>query len=219
MISKDSKCIFVHIPKTAGTSIEKMIQGERYIKGWSSHQKIYEYQNDNKFNQYFKFSFVRNPYERILSVFNYYKHKGNNKELIYQPKKILNYFYKKMTTNKIFDIDISKRMPHAFDKFCELHIKEKLDFYGRNALDTQISFLKINNNIEVDFIGRFEQLEKDIAYIKNYLGIKASLGHQRKTKSRLHYSSFYNEFSKKIIKEAYGEEIELFKYRFENTKK
>ena len=100
MISKDKKCIFIHIPKTAGTSIEKMIQGEKYIKGWSSHQKINEYKDDDKFHEYFKFSFVRNPYERILSVFNYYKNRGNNKDLIYQPKKILDYFYKKMTTTK-----------------------------------------------------------------------------------------------------------------------
>ncbi len=214
MISKEKKCIFIHIPKTAGTSIEKMIQGEKYIKGWSSHQKINEYKDDDKFHEYFKFSFVRNPYERILSVFNYYKNRGNNKDLIYQPNKILDYFYKKITTTKIFDIDISKKIPHEFDEFCELYIKEKLDFYGRNALDTQISFLSIDNNIEVDFIGRFEKLQKDIEYIKDYLGIKASLGHQRKTKLRSHYSSFYNDFTKQIIKEAYGEEIELFKYKF-----
>ena len=44
MISKDKRCIFIHIPKTAGTSIEKLIQGENYIKGWSSHKKLYEYQ-------------------------------------------------------------------------------------------------------------------------------------------------------------------------------
>ena len=42
MISKDKRCIFIHIPKTAGTSIEKLIQGENYIKGWSSHKKLYE---------------------------------------------------------------------------------------------------------------------------------------------------------------------------------
>ena len=216
MISKDKRCIFIHIPKTAGTSIEKLIQGENYTKGWSSHKKLYEYQDEDNFEKYFKFAFVRNPYSRILSVFNYYKNGGNDRGLILRPKKIYNYILKKITTNNILDIDIARKIPNDFDEFCELFIKEKMDFYGRNTLDTQLSFIQINEEIAVDFIGRLESINKDIEVIKTKFNIKLNLEHKRRTKKTGHYSNYYNDFTKKIISNAFAEEIDFFEYKFKN---
>ena len=79
MICHKHKCILVHIPACAGSSMEKAIVGYDWwdkdpeTKHLKSHQakKIYsEYWSD-----YFKFSFVRNPWSRTLSLAQHKCHK------------------------------------------------------------------------------------------------------------------------------------------------
>jgi hypothetical protein len=82
MISHKYKCIFIHIPRCGGTSIEKLIQGknqwlvEEKTKHLTSTQakKIYS----NYWDEYFKFSFVRNPYQRVVSCLNFADYFGLN---------------------------------------------------------------------------------------------------------------------------------------------
>ena len=73
MISHQYKCIFIHIPRTGGTSVELTLthtdwglshKPEKHI--FASHaKKLYaQYWDD-----YFKFSIVRNPYDRLISLY------------------------------------------------------------------------------------------------------------------------------------------------------
>lgn len=74
MISHQYKCIFVHIIKTGGTTIEGWLQNcdqwnlqsnMKHITARKAKLEYAEYWDD-----YFKFSFIRNPYDRILSELN-----------------------------------------------------------------------------------------------------------------------------------------------------
>ena len=104
MISHELKFIFIHIPKTSGNSltlflkdyienriVRNPITHSRYKdicvrceinKGKSiKHAKInyyYELYGKKKIKNYYKFTIVRNPYDRILSNF-LYKHRGKFK--------------------------------------------------------------------------------------------------------------------------------------------
>ncbi len=95
MISRKHKTLFVHIPKVAGQSIETIFlkdlgldwhsRGELLLRKKKkeepgperlAHLKAKEYLEFNyidkpTFDSYFKFGFVRNPYSRMLSVYNY----------------------------------------------------------------------------------------------------------------------------------------------------
>ena len=67
MIIKNKKLLFVHIPRTAGTAIEKSLSVPRGKAVMAQHKTFKEYLDKQSFNSYFKFSFVRNPWDRIVS--------------------------------------------------------------------------------------------------------------------------------------------------------
>ena len=107
MISHKLKFIFIHIPKTSGNSLSLFLKrfidndvirtsnslsnplGEKQgiiincekTKKSIKHNNITFYKNTygEKINDYFKFTIVRNPYDRMLSYYFYSKGKNNQK--------------------------------------------------------------------------------------------------------------------------------------------
>lgn len=71
LILKDS-VIFTHIPKTGGKSIKNTLK----LKG--SHTPLFIYQEEKNFNKYYKFTFVRNPWDRLVSTFIFLSKGGYN---------------------------------------------------------------------------------------------------------------------------------------------
>lgn len=69
------KCIFIHIPKNAGTSVLKLFGDEEGRK----HAKWYDFfeSNDYFFSKYVKFAIVRHPVDRMISAYNYSINGGN----------------------------------------------------------------------------------------------------------------------------------------------
>ena len=73
MIYNNLKCIYIHIPKTGGMSIESILgsnlknihQRPLSIKhGYPSEWKYPKY-----WKKYYKFTFVRNPWDRAVSAY------------------------------------------------------------------------------------------------------------------------------------------------------
>lgn len=118
MISHKLKFIFIHIPKTSGNSLSWFLkdfidndvvrrssrlgenQGINIIcektKKDIKHVNITYYKNTygEKINDYFKFTIVRNPYDRMLSFYFWSKGKNNQK---FDRNEFIN-FIKKMDT-------------------------------------------------------------------------------------------------------------------------
>ena len=70
-----------------------------------------------------------------------------------------------------------------------------------------------SGNFLVDFIGRFEQLERDFTVVCSHLGRTAPLPHTKKSFSRDH-QDVYDERTAQIIAEAFAPDIEAFGYDF-----
>ena len=61
----EHQCIFIHTPKTAGISIIHAL-GFQNTHTWHLPLKYYEATEPEKFNRYFKFGLVRNPWDRFF---------------------------------------------------------------------------------------------------------------------------------------------------------
>lgn len=214
MISHQYKCIFIHIPKTGGTSIENVLRQDK-SKG-SDHRLLHEYSNYSGFNSYFKFAIVRNTYDRIWSIYNYYSSGGNQQK----NQTLTDYYYH--YKNRIFnfpfytDLEIREKMPRTFQEFCERYLKHAKPFFRKHVIQSQLDYISINGNVKVDFAGKFDCLENDFSKVAKQLGVQENLPHLRKSLSKGHYSEFYNEETRQIVENYYQDEINYFRFKFED---
>ena len=198
MISHKYKCIFVHIPKTGGTSIENVLgdSADQPVSGGSAHDPITHYKEkySEHFDQYFKFSIVRNPWDRTLSIFNYLSNGGNQSEV---------------------GLNIAKEIGNDFKKFCKnILVAEQCSTALTLHLRSQWQYLNLPAASKFDFIGRFETLEEDYENIAYKLGITAKLPHTRKT-PHLPYWNYYDEECITIVQERYAKDVAQWEYKFE----
>lgn len=195
----ENKCIFIHIPKSAGTSVNQSIFG----RNTGNHTTIAEYQiafSRKEFDSFFKFTFVRNPWDRLLSAFIYLKNGGRCKKDYQWAEKHL-FPYKN------------------FNDFVMEWVSKRNVFKGIHFLP-QYRFITTPKNFkpEVNFIGFFENIDNDYEYIRKLLHVGKKLIHENETIGKIgDYRSFYNDKTVEIVYDVYHEDIELFGYDFENT--
>ena len=212
MICHDNKCIFVHIPKTGGSSIENVIWGSDWSKrtteqlwmgavrpGFNKYQsgglqhllaaQIRREVGARVFDSFFKFSFVRNPWSKVVSQFCYIKTRED----------LLRFMGMTRWTSFRKYLDLIEKIEHV--QSCE-----------------QWRFLEGDNGqCLVDFVGRFENLQEDFERVAGKLGLgSVNLPHEMK-RGGGSYQSFYNSRTRDKVARIYQKDIELFGYTFEPT--
>lgn len=227
MICREHNCLFVHVPKTAGQSVEQFFMDrleldwkedrDRLLLGANddrsrgteklAHLSASEYVDDgylskSDFEGMFKFSFVRNPFERIVSEYryrNYFHHRS----------------FRDFVLNKLPRPGWDDKYRHVMPQYQMLH-----DADGR---------------LLVDFVGRFENLQLDFHRVCERLDIgDSSLPHRnpsnkqsRNIKRRFRnllfrngesgkkrYTDFYDDETLEAVSRLYEKDIETFGYRF-----
>lgn len=224
MISKYDNCLFVHVPKVAGQSIESVFL-ERAGLTWKQRDAMllkhnsnpslgpprlahltaqeyvkYGYLSLEEFTQLFSFSFVRNPWDRLVSEYIYRKYPYSFKEFLVM------FFPTHMDDNYLQGLDLYR------------HILPQTDFLCDNQ-----------GKILVDFVGKYENLVQDFSKVTKLItGQNLTLPHKNKTsqkrfqqlvslvkKNKIHYSEFYDKESKELVAKLYQRDIEMFGYVFE----
>ena len=115
MIDHKHKALFIHITKTGGTSIASalnMKENFRHFTASAMRKKV----GEDTWSNYFKFSFIRNPFEKIVSLYHY-----NGKGFGFEDSSFKEYVKAWGKGKKI------SRYPHQNSSY----IDEKLDFIGR----------------------------------------------------------------------------------------
>jgi len=206
LISYHKKFLFVHIFKTAGTSITDSLARFCYrpdstrpsnwmaffstnwtkihrkpIKKHATATEIRDSLDREIFNSVFKFTFVRNPWDWQVSLYHY---------ILENPE---NHGYEE--TMKL----------GSFRNF--VFSREKLSFTQTSCLVDE------SGNLLVDFVGKFENLDQDFQSICRKVGIAACLPHINKTK-RTDYQDYYDAETRDLTARLYAEDIERFGYTF-----
>ena len=114
--------------------------------------------------------------------------------------------------------DPAHRQKYGISETCSF--REFLTVHGGNwGLRSQLHWIRERDGtIPLDFIGRFEHLQKDFARMCQHIGapdIKLSLRMMCSTDTRT-YTAFYDHETRSIVAKRYAEEIELFGYMYAN---
>ena len=223
LISHRKKFVFVHIYKTAGTSVsdlflpyarlrDRMVfqilptrkvvsliirlmnwydDGQKQFTGVHKHAPaidIKNYMGARKYDAYYKFIFVRNPYDLMVSLFFYIRQAKVHR-------------------------DHEKVSAMEFDEFVRWEIDRKPPLQWHFLTDPT------NGEVIVNYIGYFETLKEDIDFLKKKFDIQEAGSIQHKNpsnqRSKKDYRTYYTEESKRLVADYFKEDLQQLGYSFE----
>lgn len=217
MISERYNFLFFHIPKAAGTSIINSIKENLHKDAivneenkplleflnansvlWPNHAScgnLKEYLGNYVYNNYFKFCFVRNPWDRLVSLYHYTLQ-----------KEALKYHNKEKTIP-----EFTKNILNAgsFENWIR----------SENIGGSQFDMISNNyDELMVDFVGKSENIQNDFSYICGVIGLENIVLDKSNTSKRGNYKTYYSEETRQIVARHCKKDIEYFKYNFEEDK-
>nr|WP_321452382.1 sulfotransferase family 2 domain-containing protein [uncultured Carboxylicivirga sp.] len=215
MISHKYKCIFIHLPKTGGESITSFFDdNDRNIAKHANALQIREYVGEKIWNEYFKFTIVRNPYEQAVSMYSHLRKPLYQKNEIYKK-------YGKTILNPILACKVALRK--NFPSYCKKIYKrdykyiEKDRQWNINYFSPYLDWITDSDgNIIIDYIGRFENLTEEINHIFKVINKDHQTIPVHNKSNHTHYSTYYNQDARKIINQHYNKDIKYFSYTFDD---
>jgi hypothetical protein len=191
------RLLYVRVPKCGNSSIRRSIKGGE--KRRMSKSQLVRVRKD-----WTTFSFVRNPWDRLLSA---YRQKASDSG---NSSRILDGVYQ-----GFLDHGIPVRANMEFAEFCEL-ICDFPDEKTDKHLCSQTSFLFLKDTPIVSFIGKIENMNEDWDRLMAQIGINSQIGHINRTQNdSQHYSQFYPDTALvNLVGDRYAEDIRHFGYDF-----
>ncbi len=212
LISDSHKFIFVHVYKTAGTSIRQALSAYAQplkrplclrvlrrlgaqqlaqknplmaIHHHSSARQIQAAFTPGEFEQFYKFAFVRNPWDWQVSLYHHMLKEESHHQY-----------------------ELAKSF-ESFDQYIHWRVNNKRlqkDFVADEG-----------GNLIVDFVGHLETLEPDFTLVCDRLGLNCQLSHLNRSAHK-DYRSYYTPETAALVAEAFKADIEFFGYNFNGLK-
>ena len=208
MISHALKCILVHVPKTGGTSIEDALglSGPRHNTA-----RQYRTYHAEIWAKYYSFAFVRNPWDRVLSLYLYrqqIRRLDTEGSLSFGQWLARNAEYVRSSD--------AAALNHAFAPEYGVGTIAQDDPEGwRVKFSSSLHMLADERGeILVDFIGRYERLQQDFDRVCDHLGIARRVLPCRNRTEHAPYWSYYDDESERTVAEIFRGDIETFGYAF-----
>lgn len=218
MISHKHKCIFIHVSKCAGSSIEKAFnikindnteKNNINLFGWNSRTEMflqhatpqqlldYNFITHEEWASYFKFIVVRNPYDRAISDYKW--------------------LLKDSGITDSFENFLKAK--GKFERI--LTIKDYWTYRGDHLVN-QLDYFKLNDSIiEYDLVLRFESLTEDLETLCSRLALPSNFFIKRvntNTNKKKHYSKYYNTKLKEMVEQKYWNDLSFLNYSFNDKR-
>lgn len=198
-MSGEVNLTFVHIPKSAGTSIGRWMnknKGNSAYYEWYDHPTLKMIKRDTPAHP--SFTVVRNPWDRMVSFYHFLSsvESANPQFTSQQVQWVIN------ESNRGFDWSSFDKWIDNIDRFTVI------PGWWFPANEPQTSWYK-----DVDFILRYETLDEDFKQIQNLFNIQDPLP-KTLVSNRSEYQQYYNTATKDKVSKMFQEEIETLKYSF-----
>lgn len=180
------KCIFIHVPKTGGISICKDLRVR------NNHMTAEEWKaiNPELFHSYYKFTFVRNPVDRLISCY---------RDLCFS------------LPSEDSDIELGEFIRKNYSSIDHFAIEGLEGLLNEHFFQPQCNYIfdQAGNRL-VDYIGKMESFDEDRKIIYNNINLRISKNTKR-NESKGPSTRLLPDSIKKI-NSIYAEDIRLFSY-------
>ena len=212
-ISYKHNFIFIHMWKNAGTSVRNALDpyayqvtfdrklryhfckllglnpGEKLARAYeapSPHLKAVEVRDllgKAAYDQFYSFSFSRNPYTRLVSQ------------------------YTKITFKESHGHHQLAKDLGSFEEYVKWRVNS-----GKETFQWQF-VNDLEGNTIVDFIGKFETLPQDLKHVGEHLGLELNLSHHNKTiRAEKSTAEYFTPSLVEFVKTHYEKDFEFFGY-------
>lgn len=208
LISHEKKFLFVHIQKTAGSSLTQLLTEfiPDLVPYMGTHDHAVWAKNKGEFiwDEYYKVAFVRNPWDRLLSWYmmitqfsEYFVQQGS----AHQINHLWRYVLENSTSFESFLYNCTATIDDNDGK--------------KNFLFNQLDYVTDESGkIIVDFVGRFESLHDDMQQVFDGLHLSdLELAHHNAS-TRSHYQDYYTHATRRLVARRYERDIDFFGYCF-----
>jgi Sulfotransferase family len=204
LVSDSHKLVFVHIQKTGGITVDRLLN-ERIpdLRGLVARHAFARrgMEQLDEWDEYFKFAFVRNPWDRLVSWYTMvtaFPRAGNE---LWQYVRDNGSTFEEFIYNCTDEVEIKEGVHYSF-------AYNQLDY----VTDEQGKLL-------VDFIGRLENFDMDVQEVFRRIGYELeTVPHKNRSshkRGHKHYSTFYTPETEMAVRERFEKDIEYFGYEFE----
>lgn len=205
VISHPHRALFFHVGKTAGSSIEAMfvpahpdpmVSDRALLYGLDKQLNIYlqhascatviKLIGEETFDEYFKFTIVRNPFSRIYSVYHYSIGYYSN---LYGS---FNGFLRQLPRLSV----------------------DRWQLPGSHLI-SQIHYTHLSGRQVVDYIGKFEEIATVADYLNARLSMFAPLARQLvplRATEQLKYCELFDDEAISIMRSVYRQDFDIFGY-------
>jgi chondroitin 4-sulfotransferase 11 len=202
MICHKHRWIFVHIQKTGGDSIRAALGVElndpHKRRTAPELRAIY---GDAIWQSSYKFAFVRNPWDRLVSWWT-----------------MIDALRPRFEAGEVFNVFQTYVLSRAktFEDFLTRCDEEVADVDGsKHIFRNQIDYLTDHSrHLIVDFVERFERLQEDMSKVAREIGMGTLVLPRINVSQHKHYSEYYTQDSANLVANRCRKDLSLFGYRF-----
>ena len=187
LVCDQRKLVYVGIPKIASTSMRRSFMKHQDVDKIHIHAAL-KRQLPTVAQNYFKFSFVRNPFDRLYSCY---------KNIVYDPKKVLDYPFGHFRHIANFEQFVKK-------------VTKVPDAISNPHFISQYCFLYKNNKCLVNSVGKFENLVQDFEPIRQKYQLNPLPYYNKSQATTDEWKDHYTEELATLIYKRYKKDFELF---------
>jgi len=204
--------VFVHVPKTGGSTIDAFFDDEvddaRRVGTLGRHttyRRILRYEPG--LADYWSFGFVRNPWARLVSWWSMVRVVFDNADAGNE------YALSRLERNP----EVWLREGAFRDDFSGF-VLQGTETIPRLSFPQVRKLTGVRGRRRVDFVGRTENFDHDMAVVRERLGLPAlEAAPQRNRTPHAHYSEYYNDATRAKVAEVFADDIEAFGYTFDEA--